>query len=162
MVERFQRPSDDNNDNPPDQPDDVCRDVSEAIAAHPQVPPLSGLKKISPQLVEPFEVIERIGRLAYCLDLPDNMRIHSVAHLEPTTNPTHDQHHRHESPSLALPLLRSFMSPISLLSYVSSQTKSPTPLRSASLCRSWDYTKHDTLLTRQVMQTHMLFSVAVC
>ena len=42
--------------------------------------------KIGAQFVGPFKVIERIGRLAYRLELPDNMRIHnvvSVAMLEP-------------------------------------------------------------------------------
>ena len=118
MVERFRRPSDDNNSNSPDQYDDACPDAPEAIAAHPQVPPLIGLKKISPQLVGSFGVIERIGHLAHCLHLPDNMRIHSlisVAQLEPTANLTDDQHLPHQSPPLAPPLLGSFMS---LRSYV--------------------------------------------
>ena len=42
--------------------------------------------KIGAQFVGPFKVIERIGKLAYRLQLPDNMRIHnvvSVAMLEP-------------------------------------------------------------------------------
>ena len=76
MIERFQRPSDENNDDPPDQPDCVCHDAPEAIAAHPQVPPLSGLKKISPQLVGPFKVIESVGRLAYCLNTVVTNRHH--------------------------------------------------------------------------------------
>ena len=47
-------------------------------------------KKTSPQLIESFPVIERIGRLAYRLRLSSIMRIHdviSVAHLEPATDP---------------------------------------------------------------------------
>ncbi len=50
-------------------------------------------KKLGQQLVGPFKVTERIGRLAYRLQLPDVMRIHdviSVAHLEPTTDPVDD------------------------------------------------------------------------
>lgn len=35
-------------------------------------------KKIGPQLVDPLKVLDRIGRLAYRLELPDNMRIHDV------------------------------------------------------------------------------------
>ena len=68
-----------------------------------QIP--SGLKKIGPQLVGPFKVIERIGRLAYRLELPGNMRIHnviSVAHLEPATDPSEDPYHRHHSPPPAV------------------------------------------------------------
>lgn len=55
-------------------------------------------KKIGPQLVGPFRILERIGRLAYRLELPDNMLIHdviSVAHLEPATDPQADPYQRH-------------------------------------------------------------------
>lgn len=64
-----------------------------------QIP--SGLKKIGPQLVGPLRLIERIGRLAYRLELPTNMRIHdvvSVAHLEPATDPKLDPYKRNRSP----------------------------------------------------------------
>ena len=69
------------------------------------IPALVGLKKIGPQLVGPFKVIERIGRLAYRLQLPDNMRIHpviSIAHLEPSTDPALDPYYRHRSPPPAV------------------------------------------------------------
>ena len=59
-------------------------------------------KKIGPQLVGPFKVLERIGRLAYRLELPPNMRIHnviSVAHLEPATDPVKDPYKRHRTPA---------------------------------------------------------------
>ena len=55
--------------------------------------------KIGAQFVGPFKVIERIGRLAYRLQLPDNMRIHnvvSVAMLEPM--PTGDPYQRRLPP----------------------------------------------------------------
>lgn len=54
-------------------------------------------KKIGPQLVGPFKILERIGRLAYKLELPANMRIHdvvSIAHLEPATDPAEDPYRR--------------------------------------------------------------------
>ena len=69
-----------------------------------QVPAIQH-KKIDPQLVGPFRIIERIGRLAYRLELPDNMRIHdviSVAHLEPTTDPAADPYQRRRSPPPAV------------------------------------------------------------
>ena len=68
-----------------------------------QIP--SGLKKIGPQLVGPFKVIERIGRLAYRLELPGNMRIHnaiSIAYLEPAPDPSEDPYYRHHSPPPAI------------------------------------------------------------
>ena len=64
-------------------------------------------KKIGQQFVGPFRVIERIGKLAYRLDLPGNMKIHnviSIAHLEPATNPTEDPYgrHRQEPPAVVV------------------------------------------------------------
>ena len=53
--------------------------------------------KFGQQFIGPFKVIERIGRLAYRLQLPSNMRVHnvvSVAHLEPTTDPASDPYER--------------------------------------------------------------------
>ena len=50
-------------------------------------------KKINQQFVGPFKVLQRVGKLAYKLELPPNMRIHpviSVAHLEPATVPADD------------------------------------------------------------------------
>ena len=54
-------------------------------------------KKLGPQLIESFPVIERIGRLAYRLRLSSMMRIHdliSVAHLEPATDSAEDPYRR--------------------------------------------------------------------
>ena len=62
-------------------------------------------KKVGPQLVGPFRVLERIGRLAYRLELPDTMRIHnviSVAHLEPATDPEADPYRRRRLPAPAV------------------------------------------------------------
>ena len=58
--------------------------------------------KLAEQFAGPFKVIERIGRLAYRLQLPPKMRIHdviSVAQLEPTTDPTADPYGRRPPPS---------------------------------------------------------------
>ena len=55
------------------------------------------MKKLGPQLIGPFLIVERIGRLAYRLQLPPMMRIHdvvSVANLEPATDPTEDPYRR--------------------------------------------------------------------
>lgn len=54
-------------------------------------------KKLGQQLVGPFKVLERIGRLAYRLQLPHVMQIHdviSIAHLEPATDPAEDPYRR--------------------------------------------------------------------
>lgn len=62
-------------------------------------------KKLGPQLVGPFPVIERIGRLVYRLRLPPMMRIHdviSVAHLEPATDPVEDPYRRRRLPMSAV------------------------------------------------------------
>ena len=48
--------------------------------------PMEAFHKLSQQRVGPFKVVERIGQLAYRLDLPPTWKIHdvlSVAHLEP-------------------------------------------------------------------------------
>ena len=54
-------------------------------------------KKIDQQFVGPFKILQRVGRLAYRLELPKNMRIHnviSVAHLERATPPGDDPYQR--------------------------------------------------------------------
>ena len=54
-------------------------------------------RKTSQQYVGPFKIIERIGRLAYRLQLPVAWKIHpviSVAHLEPATDPNTDPYKR--------------------------------------------------------------------
>jgi hypothetical protein len=43
--------------------------------AHP------GMRKLLPKWVEPFEVTERIGKVAYKLDLPPNLKMHNVFHV---------------------------------------------------------------------------------
>jgi chromodomain-containing protein len=57
--------------------------------------------KIQPQFVGPFEIIERIGTLAYRLQLPPTWKIHnviSIAHLEPATAPNKDPYGRIQPP----------------------------------------------------------------
>lgn len=54
-------------------------------------------KKLGQQFAGPFEVTERIGRLAYRLKLTPTMKIHdvvSVVHLEPATPPDSDPYER--------------------------------------------------------------------
>ena len=60
-------------------------------------------KKLSNQHVGPFEVLQRIGQLAYKLKLPPVMRIHpvvSIAQLEPSegVNPYHRRRLDHSGP----------------------------------------------------------------
>jgi hypothetical protein len=54
-------------------------------------------KKLSQQYAGCFKIIERIGRLAYRLDIPDHWKIHnvfSIAHLEPSSPPGSDKYAR--------------------------------------------------------------------
>ena len=54
-------------------------------------------RKLGQQFAGPFQIVERIGRLAYRLKLPPSMKIHdvvSVAHLEPATDPASDPYGR--------------------------------------------------------------------
>jgi len=49
--------------------------------------------KIEQQFAGPFKILERVGRLAYRIELPRNMSIHpviSIAHLEPAPDPAMD------------------------------------------------------------------------
>ena len=50
-------------------------------------------RKLSQQYVGPFRIVERVGSLAYKLDIPDNWRIHpvfTIAQLEPCSSSTDD------------------------------------------------------------------------
>ena len=54
-------------------------------------------KKIESQLIEPFKVLKRIGRLAYKLELLLNIRIHDVVfvtYLKSATDPAKDLYRR--------------------------------------------------------------------
>jgi hypothetical protein len=62
--------------------------------------------KLSQQYVGSFRVIERIGRLAYRLELPANWKVHnvfSIGHLEPANAPGTDPYNRPQ-PTEPLPI----------------------------------------------------------
>lgn len=64
---------------------------------------LGDIKKLTQQFVGPFRVLERVGRLAYKLDVPQDWRIYpvfSIAQLEPAPSPAEDPfgHLRPEHP----------------------------------------------------------------
>ena len=63
-----------------------------------KIPSTAGVtKKLTQQYVGPFEVIERVGRLAYRLEIPEGWLIHpvfSIAHLEPCPAPGSDPFER--------------------------------------------------------------------
>lgn len=58
------------------------------------IPATAGVtKKLTQQYVSPFRIVEKVGRLAYRLDVPPDWRIHpvfSVAQLEPAPPPAED------------------------------------------------------------------------
>lgn len=71
------------------------------------IPSLKGVtKKLTQQYVGSFRVIERVGRLAYKLDVPNDWKIHpvfSIAQLEPAPPPSKDPFNRptpHHPPSV--------------------------------------------------------------
>ena len=71
------------------------------------IPSSAGVtKKLTQQYVGPFRIIERVGRLAYKLKIPDDWRIHPVflvAQLEPALEPSNNpfRHlHPHYLPSV--------------------------------------------------------------
>ncbi|KAL5711122.1 hypothetical protein ACHQM5_021613 [Ranunculus cassubicifolius] len=58
-----------------------------------KVSPIRGVKrfgkrgKLSPRFVGPFRILERIGEVAYRLDLPDHMAgVHNVFHVKETSS----------------------------------------------------------------------------
>ncbi|KAI0992711.1 hypothetical protein K3495_g15474 [Podosphaera aphanis] len=54
-------------------------------------------RKLGRQYAGPFQIIEKVGRLAYRLKLPNHWRIHpviSVAHLESVPSPYEDPYNR--------------------------------------------------------------------
>ena len=61
---------------------------------------VSMTKKLTQQYVSPFQIVKKIGRLAYRLEVPSDWRIHpvfSVAQLEPAPNPSEYPFHRPRS-----------------------------------------------------------------
>ena len=58
------------------------------------IPATAGVtRKLTQQYVGPFRIVEKVGRLAYRLDVPLDWRIHpvfSVAQLEPAPPPAED------------------------------------------------------------------------
>lgn len=54
-------------------------------------------KKLTQQYVSSFQIVEKIGQLAYRLEVPSDWRIHSIfsmAQLEPAPNPSENPFHR--------------------------------------------------------------------
>lgn len=50
--------------------------------------------KLSPRFIGPFEILERVGRMAYCLALPVDMEdIHPVFHVSMLRKYFHDPSH---------------------------------------------------------------------
>jgi hypothetical protein len=56
--------------------------------------PSAANKKLSQQYSPPLKVIERIGRLAYRLEIPTHWKIHNVFSIQPTAAPEADPYKR--------------------------------------------------------------------
>ena len=59
--------------------------------------------KLSPRYIGPFEIIERIGPVAYRLDLPEELaRVHNVFHISMLRKYISDPSHVLEAPEIEL------------------------------------------------------------
>ena len=59
--------------------------------------------KLSPRYIGPFEIIERIGLVAYRLDLPEELsRVHNVFHISMLHKYISDPSHVLEAPEIEL------------------------------------------------------------
>ncbi|KAL8443892.1 hypothetical protein Emag_005758 [Eimeria magna] len=60
---------------------DVSFDVGDLVRVSTKFMQLRRTRKVQPQVVGPFEVLKRVGKVAYLLDLPPSMQVHSVFHV---------------------------------------------------------------------------------
>ena len=51
---------------------------------------LGGCAKLAPHYCGPFEILSRIGQVAYQLALPPNLRVHNVFHISVLKKYVHD------------------------------------------------------------------------
>ena len=59
--------------------------------------------KLSPRYIGPFEIVERIGPVAYMLDLPEELsRVHNVFHISMLRKYISDPSHVLETPKIEL------------------------------------------------------------
>ena len=59
--------------------------------------------KLSPRYIGPFEIVERIGPVAYRLDFPDELsRVHNVFHISMLRKYISDPSHVLETPKIEL------------------------------------------------------------
>ena len=59
--------------------------------------------KLSPRYIEPFEIVEKIGLVAYRLDLPEELsRVHIVFHISMLRKYISDPSHVLEAPKIKL------------------------------------------------------------
>ena len=49
--------------------------------------------KLEPRYCDPFEILSRIGQVAYQLELPPNLRVHNVFHISVLKKYVHDATH---------------------------------------------------------------------
>ena len=51
---------------------------------------LGSCEKLAPRYYGPFEILSRIGQVAYQLELPPNLRVHNVFHISVLKKYVHD------------------------------------------------------------------------
>ena len=60
-------------------------------------------RKLSPRYIGPFEIVERVGPVAYRLDLPEKLsRVHNVFHISMIRKYIPDPSHVLEAPEIEL------------------------------------------------------------
>ena len=54
---------------------------------------LGSCAKLAPRYCEPFEILSRMGQVAYQLALPPNLKVHNVFHVPVLKKYVHDATH---------------------------------------------------------------------
>ena len=71
----------------------VCQHVFIKVRPKKTSLRLGSFAKLAPQYCRHFEILSRIGQVAYQLDLPPNLKVHNVFHISVLKKYVHDATH---------------------------------------------------------------------